>query len=101
MNEDEQRLLRAASEVIMQLLRDREDMLAGFGAVLLDLCQDEFQDGRQTKAEVLFRLQITRDHLAQQSARKGVIFLDSLIQTILTAPPADRQLKLRDAHHAM
>jgi hypothetical protein len=105
MTEDEQKLLRAASEVIMQLVRDRDDMVAGFTAVLLDLYQVEFQEGRYTKAEALFRLQVQRDRLAQHSARaSGVKFLDSLIQTVEKAqpqpakPPGGRQLQLHDKH---
>jgi hypothetical protein len=105
MTEGEQKLLRAASEAIMQLVRDRDDMVAGFTAVLLDLYQVELQEGRQTKAEVLFRLQVQRDRLAQRSARKGVLVLDSLIPTVESAqvqsakPPGGRQLQLRDEHH--
>jgi hypothetical protein len=97
-------VLRAASEAIMQLVRDRDEMVAGFTAVLLDLYQVEFQEGRQTKAEVLFRLQVQRDRLAKHSARKGVKVLDSLIQTVEKAqlqpakPPGGHQLKLRDGH---
>jgi hypothetical protein len=71
-------------------------------AVFLDLYQVEFQEGRQTKAEALLRLQIQRDRLAQRSARQnGVKFLDSLIQTVEKAqlqpkPGGGRQLQLRD-----
>jgi hypothetical protein len=59
-------------------------------------------EGLQSKAEVLFRLQIQRDRLAQHSARHGVKFLDSLIQTVEKAqlqpakPVGGRQLQLRD-----
>jgi hypothetical protein len=45
MKEDEQKLLRAASDAIMQLVRDRDEMVAGFTAVLLDLYQVEFREG--------------------------------------------------------
>jgi hypothetical protein len=103
MTEEEQKLLRTASEAILQLVRDRDDMVAGLTAVFLDLYQVEFQEGRQSKAEVLFRLQIQRDRLAQHSGRQnGVKFLDSLIQTVEKAqlqpakPVAGRQLQLRD-----
>jgi hypothetical protein len=103
MTEGEQRLLRTASEAIMQLVRDQADMVAGLTAVFLDLYQVEFQESRQSKAEVLFRLRIQRDRLAQHSARQnGVKFLDSLIQTVEKAQlqPAKalgaRQLHLRD-----
>jgi hypothetical protein len=103
MTEDEQKLLRAASEAIMQLIRDRDDMVAGLTAAFFDLYRVEFQGGRQSKAEVLFRLQIQRDRLAQHSARQiGVMFLDSLIQTVEKAqlqpakPLGGRQLQLRD-----
>jgi hypothetical protein len=53
---------------MMQRVRDRDDMVAGFTAVLLDLSQVGLQDGHQTKAEVLFRLQVQRDRLAKHSA---------------------------------
>jgi hypothetical protein len=103
MTEDEQKLLRTASEAIMQLIRDRDDMVAGLAAVFLDLYRVEVQEGRQARAEVLFRLQIQRDRLAQRSARQtGVKFLDSLIQTVegaqlqSAAPRGGRQLQLRD-----
>jgi hypothetical protein len=103
MTEDEQKLLRTVSEAIMQLVRDRDDMVAGLTAVFLDLYQVEFKEGRQSKAEVLFRLQIQRDRLAQHSARRiGVMFLDSLIQTVEKTelqpakPVGGRQLQLRD-----
>ena len=83
MTEDEQKLLRTASEAILQLVRDRDDMVAGLTATFLDLYQVKFQEGRQSKAEVLFRLQIQRDRLAQRSARQnGVKFLDALIRTV-------------------
>jgi hypothetical protein len=103
MTEDEQKLLRTASEAIMQLVRDRDDMVAGLTAIFLDLYQVEFRKGRQSKAEVLFRLQIQRDRLAQRSARQnGVMFLDSLIQTVEQAelqpakPLGGRLLQLCD-----
>jgi hypothetical protein len=103
MTEDEQKLLRTASEAIMQLIRDRDDMVAGLTAVFLDLYQVEFRESRQSSAEVLFRLQIQRDRLAQHSARQnGAKFLDSLIQTVEKAqlqpakPLVGRQLQLRD-----
>jgi hypothetical protein len=41
MTEDGQKLLRATSEAIIQLVRDRDDMVAGFTAVFLDLYQVE------------------------------------------------------------
>jgi hypothetical protein len=83
MTEDEQKLLRTASEAIMQLIRDRDDMVAGLTAVFLDLYRVEFQEGRQAKARALLRLQIQRDRLARHSARQiGIMFLDSLIQTV-------------------
>jgi hypothetical protein len=103
MTEDEQKLLRTASEAIMQLVRDRDDMVAGLTAVFLDLYQVEFQEDRQAKAEALLRLQIQRDRLAQHSARQtGVKFLDSLIQTVEQAqlqpakPLSGRLLQLCD-----
>jgi hypothetical protein len=103
MTDEEQKLLRTASEAIMQLVRDRDDMVAGLTAVFLDLYQVEFQEGRQAKAEVLFRLQIQRDRLAQHSARQvGVKFLDSLIQSVEKVqlqpakPLGGRLLQLRD-----
>jgi hypothetical protein len=46
MTEDEQKLLRTASEAIMQLVRDRDDMVAGLTAVFLDMYRVEFQEGR-------------------------------------------------------
>src|SRR5271169_3215396 len=101
MTQDEQDLLQATSEAIMQLARDRDDMLAGFTAVILDLYRVEFQEGRQAKEEALFRLQIQRDFLARHSPhRKGVRFLDALIQSVEVlqlqpAKPLDsRQLRL-------
>jgi hypothetical protein len=103
MTEDEQTLLQTACEAIMQLIRDRDDMVAGLTAVFLDLYRVEFQESRHAKAETLLRLQIQRDRLAQHSARQiGVMFLDSLIQTVEKAqlqpakPPGGRQLQLRD-----
>jgi hypothetical protein len=103
MTEDEQTLLQPACEAIMQLIRDRDDMVAGLTAVFLDLYRVEFQESRHAKAEALLRLQIQRDRLAQHSARQiGVMFLDSLIQTVEKAqlqpakPPGGRQLQLRD-----
>jgi hypothetical protein len=103
MTEDEQTLLQSACEAIMQLIRDRDDMVAGLTAVFLDLYRVEFQESRHAKAEALLRLQIQRDRLAQHSARQiGVMFLDSLIQTVEKAqlqpakPPGGRQLQLRD-----
>ena len=102
MTEDEQKLLRTASEAIMQLIRDRDDMVAGLTAVFLDLYRVEFQEGRQAKAEALLRLQIQRDRLARHSARQiGAMFLDSLIQTVEKTelqpaePVGGRQLQLR------
>src|SRR5271170_2674412 len=98
MTQDEQDLLQATSEAIMQLARDRDDTLAGFMAVILDLYGVEFREGRQTKEEALFRLQIQRDFLAKH--RKGVKFLDALIQRLemlqlQPAKPSDsRQLRL-------
>jgi hypothetical protein len=103
MTEDERKLLRTASEAILQLVRDRDDMVAGLTAVFLDLYRVEFQEGRQAKAEALLRLQIQRDRLAQHSARQvGVKFLDSLIQTVEkvqlqpTKPLGGRLLQLCD-----
>jgi hypothetical protein len=103
MTEDEQKLLRTASEAIMQLIRDRDDMVAGLTAVFLDLYRVEFQEGRQEKADALLRLQIQRDRLAQHSARQiGLMLLDSLIQSVEKSrvqpakPLGGRQLQLRE-----
>jgi len=103
MTEEEQNLLRATSKAAMQLFQDRDDMIAGITAVIVDLYRGEFQEGRQTKAEALFRLQIQRDVLAKHSPRQtGTKFLDSVIQTLETvqfnAAQAPRELKrLRNA----
>jgi hypothetical protein len=101
MTQDVETLLQATSEAIMQLARDRDDKLAGFTAVILDLYRHQFQEGRQAKAEALFRLQIESDLLAKHSPyQKGVKFLDALIQRVemLQLQPAEplegRQLRL-------
>jgi hypothetical protein len=99
--QDENDLLKATSEAIMQLARDRDDILAGFTAVLLDLYRVQFQEGHQTKPEALLRLQIERDFLARHSPhQKGVKFLDAMLKSVETLhlqpakPLENRQLRL-------
>jgi hypothetical protein len=79
MTENEHALLLETARRVVQLFDDRNDLVVGVTAVLLDLYRDEFAAGRQTKEAVIQRLQV------QAEALKGLLgdrYLLALIQTL-------------------
>jgi hypothetical protein len=58
MTDDERTLLVETAKFTHQLASDRNDMLVGITAALLDLYRTAFQDGRDTKRDALTRLQM-------------------------------------------
>lgn len=80
MRHDESQLLVQTAKNTVQLFQDRDDMLVGITAALLDLYRVGFQHGQQTKEEALARLQMQSDFLEKNEPRhRGVLFLNALI----------------------
>ena len=59
--------------------RDRDDLVVGVTAALLDLYREEFEAGRQSKETTLRRLTIQANAL---TAKAGEKYLRALIQTL-------------------
>jgi hypothetical protein len=82
--EDKERLLLIESaKEIFQLFNDRDDMVVGITAALLDLYRVDFSTGRQTKSEALLRLSTQRLDLEGRMPRQlGAKYLGALIETL-------------------
>lgn len=102
MDTNERALLLEVAKNTVQLFRDRDDMVVAVTAVLLDLYRIQFQNGAQTKADVLSRLQVQRDFLKNNEPQKrGVLFLSSLIETLQDDKlDAAKLLRLHPEGHA-
>jgi hypothetical protein len=79
MTPDERALLLATATQVAQLFKDRDDLVIGVTAALLDLYREEFAAGRQTQSIVIQRLQIQADALRGQLGEK---YLMALIRTL-------------------
>ena len=59
MTDDERELLAEIGKHLVQLFQDRDDLVVGVTAALLDLYREEFEAGRQSKETTLQRLTIS------------------------------------------
>jgi hypothetical protein len=82
MTDDERTLLVETARFTHQLSRDRNDMLVGITAAILDLYRADFRDGRDTKQDALARLQIQCRQLSGVPGEPGVVFLKYLMDTL-------------------
>jgi hypothetical protein len=64
MTEDERSLLLSTAEQTVELVANRDDMLIGFAAVILDLYRVLFGAGTDTQQAALTRLRAQQDQLA-------------------------------------
>ncbi len=79
MTDDERELLAEIGKHLVQLFQDRDDLVVGVTAALLDLYREEFEAGRQSKETTLQRLTIQANAL---TAKIGERYLRALIQTL-------------------
>jgi hypothetical protein len=83
MTNDERNLLIQTARSVAQLSSDRDDMVVGVTAILLDLYRVEFESGRQNQSEAIARLQIQRNELnLVEPHRFGVLFLEAVIAAL-------------------
>jgi hypothetical protein len=82
MTPDERALLLETANFTRQLASDRNDLLVGVTAALLDLYRIGFRGGSDTKIQALNRLQIQQDELTKGAAGLGVTFLKYLADTL-------------------
>jgi hypothetical protein len=69
------------AESVVGLVNDRDDMVVGITAVLLDIYRTSIERGEQTEQDVLSRLSVQRDEL-QKAGGLGVKYLDALIAAL-------------------
>ena len=79
MTEDERALLAETAKHVLQLFQDRDDLVVGVTAAILDLYREEFAAGRQIKEQALQRLTLEAD---AQRGKRGEQYLRWLIQTL-------------------
>ena len=79
MTQDERSLLLETAKHVAQIFQDRDDLVVGVTAALLDLYREEFVAGRQTKEAVVQRLEIQADVLKGLLGEK---YLRALIRTL-------------------
>ncbi len=84
MTDDERTLLIETAKFITELTKNRNDMLVGITATLLDLYRTDFRDGRDTRQDALRRLQIQQQELSASAGGVGDIFLKYLSDTLAT-----------------
>ena len=83
MTDNERNLLLAAADGVAELSRNRDDMIVGIAAAILDLHRLLIQSGHQTKQAALDRLTVQKDELVRVSPNQmGAAFLQSLIATL-------------------
>lgn len=70
-------------ENVEELGRNRDDMLIGIVAALLDLYRSSIERGDQTKDDAVARLTAQKDWLAKEiQGQVGALFLEFLIATL-------------------
>jgi hypothetical protein len=83
MTSDEHPLLLESAKNLVQLFQDRDDIVVGITAVLLDLYRINFREGVDSKQHAIARLKLQRDILEENEPRKmGILFLESLMLTL-------------------
>lgn len=83
MDPTERQALLESLRHIAQLFRDRDDMVIGLTAALLDLYRTSFANGHDTKAAAVTRLQAQLDQLKEDSPdQSGSLYLQSLLHTL-------------------
>jgi len=77
------KLLRELAEANISLHQDRDDMVVGITASLLDLYRISIENGHQTKEEAVARLTAQKRWLEKEiSGQVGAKFLSFLIGTL-------------------
>jgi hypothetical protein len=85
MTDEERRLLTETARQVLQLFGNRDDMIVGITAALLDLYRMQFAAGLDTKDVALTRLRIQRDEINRLiHDGRAVKYLQSLIEALET-----------------
>lgn len=83
MTAEERALLIETAKEVARLFQERDDMIVGFTAAILDLYRSAFQAGHQTKEDAIGRLRAQRDDLDRKTqAKLGTKMLGSIIATL-------------------
>ena len=98
MTNEERQLLTMTARHVTQLFSDRDDMVIGVTAVLLDLYRVLFAAGRDSKEGALARLRTQHDEIDRVAPDRSA-YLGSLIKTLeddqLNAAELARQFQQR------
>jgi hypothetical protein len=81
MTSDERALLIETAKFTHYLSQNRNDMLVGVTAALLDLYREDFKNGTDTKTAALARLRLQREQLASVGG-VGTEFLQYLMGSL-------------------
>jgi len=82
MTNDERILLVETAKFTDELSRNRNDMLIGITAALLDLYRTRFKEGTDSKPDALVRLELQQNELSRRANGLGVTFLKYLTDTL-------------------
>lgn len=73
---------KALAENVIQLFQDRDDLVVGITAALVDIYLNQIQMTGRSKPHILDSLKMQLDHCAKFPKQYGTKFLKSLIQTL-------------------
>ena len=82
MTNEERELLVQTARTVSELEKDRNDLLIGVAAVLLDLYRASFDSGSDTKPAALTRLRLQHQQLAQATPPVDCLSLKWLIDSL-------------------
>lgn len=82
MTNNERQLLVDTAKFTHQLSKDRDDMLVGITAALLDLYRNEIRSERDTKSDIIARLELQRAELSGVAGQPGDLFLKFLADNL-------------------
>jgi hypothetical protein len=82
MTPQERQLMVETAKELRRLYRERNDLVLGVTAALLDVYRGRFQSGHDTKGEAVQRLTMQLKAFGRRRDRLGTIFLGLLIQTL-------------------
>jgi hypothetical protein len=78
----ERQLLSATAQQVRQLFSERDDLLIGITAVILDLYQTAYTAGADRKRAAVARLRTQHAHLRETVPDTGGVFLQRLIDAL-------------------
>jgi hypothetical protein len=84
MTQDERALLLEIAKFTNELANNRNDMLVGVVAAILDLYRTDFREGKDTKQDAINRLRLQQEVLAEKENGLGNLFLKWLSDTLET-----------------